>query len=230
MSTSLKEFRVAIYGVHRRKLFALRHRNVLRFVGEHPETGREIGIVPCDSKSFFMNSSLYSQFCGLKKNSMNRDVKQHGFAIDKTCNAGKELENRFPNIVSGSRQWVKRVFMCGSFNGQSSDEEAAIATEHGRQVRNGRLRHGSSQPSSNSQTLSSSVSALSVPIREETAMKANVDVVVDAAAEAQGENETEDVADRSYLTDEFPFDVDSMGFSFDSWDGWDRSPGSMFRF
>jgi hypothetical protein len=46
----------------------------------------------------------------MKKNSINRDLKQHGFEIDEEWKVGQGFGNRFPMIVSSSRQWVKRVF------------------------------------------------------------------------------------------------------------------------
>jgi hypothetical protein len=208
MTDKLTEFRHTIYGVHRTKPWAMRHRDILRFAKEYPETGPQIGVIPCDSNSFFMNSTLYSEFCGMKQNSMNRDLRQHGFVIDKECNIGLELRNRFPQLISTSRQWVKRIFRFGSFNGQSSDEEVAIATEVGRQVRNHHI---------------------SVPIREETVMNANRDVTDDAAVEIEGESGQNDIWDTTDLTDAFSFSLDSVPLGSGWLDNWDGTQFSILR-
>jgi hypothetical protein len=179
----------------------------------------------------------------MKKNSINRNLKQHGFEIDEEWKVGQGFGNRFPMIVSSSRQWVKRVFKFGSFNGQSSDSEVAIATEYGRQVRNGQMKCELSRPSSNFPTLSSSFrsspsSSLSVPIREETTMKANTDVTVDIAVaveaeaevEIESESEMKNVLNTNNLMDKFSFEADALTFGVGWSDDWVGFQDSMFRF
>jgi hypothetical protein len=117
----------------------MHHRNILRFVDEHTEAGQEKCLIRYDSNSFLTNSTLYAQFSGMKKNSYNRNLRQHGFAIDSGCDVAAELGIRFPMIMTSARSLVKRVCMFGQFNGQSSDEEIGIATDHACQVQSRRV-------------------------------------------------------------------------------------------
>jgi hypothetical protein len=135
MEEIISAFRQTIYGAHKSRKFICCHRDALRFVEHYPTSSPIVGLIPCPPNGFLHNSSVYSAFCGLKRNSCNRNFQQHGFVLDGTCNVQDELNNRFPGLNLSPRNWVKRVFVFGPFNGQTSEAEADCALNHARAVR-----------------------------------------------------------------------------------------------
>jgi hypothetical protein len=110
--------------------WAIRLRNTLRFLQNHPEYTLQVGIIPDGQNAFFINSSIAAQFFGLKnRNSFNRDLKQHGFIVDRSANITHQL-------IPVSRCWVKRIFPFGDFNGDSSIKQTERASNFARRIRN----------------------------------------------------------------------------------------------
>jgi hypothetical protein len=95
-------------------------------------------MIPAGPNSFFVHTATHAKFLGLKHRSgLNKDFEQHGFYIDTQCNVARELSQLCPEISPSCRNWVKRVFDLGLFNGDISDQEAAVASNYAKKVRNG---------------------------------------------------------------------------------------------
>jgi hypothetical protein len=94
-----------------------------------------IGLVPCNATSFYVNSHQLGEFFGLTANAVNRDLRQHGFKLDNTCDVSGELQTRFAESVFSSRRWRKRVFTLGRFDAIGGAEAVALASDHARTVR-----------------------------------------------------------------------------------------------
>jgi hypothetical protein len=141
-------------GPHHPTPWAIRLRDTLHFIKQYPQYGPLIGLIPIDLDSFFVNSTSLAQFFGFRnRNSCNRDLKQHGFLIDHTCNIIDELNRYAPGITFSPRCWVKRKFQLGCFNGDSSIEETNRASNHARQTRNVTVRTVSDMANTSSETL-----------------------------------------------------------------------------
>jgi hypothetical protein len=137
MEVPFDVFRCTVFGPHKKTPWARRLRDTLNFVQTHPQYGPRIGLIPADDNSFFLNSTAFAEFLGLKdRRSCNRDFQQHGFVLDSTCNVLDELKKHVQGVLPSSRCWVKRRFAFGSFNGNSSREEIARVSNHAREVRN----------------------------------------------------------------------------------------------
>jgi hypothetical protein len=123
------EFQMTIFGAHHKMPWANRIFHAARFVTEHPEFRFEIGLIPIGTSSFIVNSNLFAQFIGVKRNSLNRDFQQHGFVRD-VCSQETTPE-------PFSRNWTKRTFKYGPFNAQCTEEEICLASTYARQKRMG---------------------------------------------------------------------------------------------
>jgi hypothetical protein len=126
MQTST-EFQKTIFGAHLKMPWAIRLLRALKFVTEHPECRSEVGLIPSSTCSFFVNSDVFARFLGVKRNSLNRDLQQHGFV--------RELCSEDPTLGPVSRHWTKRTFKYGSFNAQCTEEETGQASNHAKQHR-----------------------------------------------------------------------------------------------
>jgi hypothetical protein len=128
------------------KLWIFRHRDFLRFTEDHPEQGPECGLIPCDSNSFLLNSTVYAKRHGLKRNSLNRNMQLHGFALDRSCDVTAELRARFPHLAPSGQHWVKRVFRYGPFNGRISDGQALVAHRRAAETRQSHVQSRAQAP------------------------------------------------------------------------------------
>jgi hypothetical protein len=136
MCESCAAFQQTIYGAHCRKPWANRLHKALCFVSENPGAKGQIGVIPCGTNAFLVNSQIAASFFGFRSgNSFNRDLNQHGFDVDKNCNIIEELRLHFLQAIPMARCWKKRVFKGGNFNPQSTQDEIAIASELGRIAR-----------------------------------------------------------------------------------------------
>jgi hypothetical protein len=156
MQNDLETFRTTVFGAHMKMPWAIRLRNTLRFLETHPEYRLQVGIIPAGQNAFFINSSICAQFFGLKnRNSLNRDLKQHGFVSDDSLNTAQQLRTLCPQLISVSRCWGKRRFVLGDFNGQISITQTERASNHARKVRGRNLPIDTLTVPIDSQTLSS---------------------------------------------------------------------------
>jgi hypothetical protein len=126
--SELQELQENVCGPHMRLSFATKLRNTLRFVDNHPDAASRTGLIPFGPNSFLVNSKICSQFFGIKPNSCNRNFQQHQFGIDFHYQITQACRDRYPNIQLSQRTWPRRTFKYGQFNGDSSDEEIAVAT------------------------------------------------------------------------------------------------------
>jgi hypothetical protein len=132
MATPLTAFRQTVFGAHRKTPWAVRLQDTLNFVSAHPEYTLDIGLIPAGPNGFFLDSTLFAEFLGLKnQNSCNRNFQQHGFPIDRRCNVAIELPKYYSQSVPSGRHWAKRVFTFGAFNGDAT----GMATNYARDVR-----------------------------------------------------------------------------------------------
>jgi hypothetical protein len=136
MQKPLEVFQSTVFGAHIKMPWAIRFRNTLKFIEAHPEYQIQVGIIPAGQNTFFINSSVCAQFFGLKnRNSLNRDLKQHGFVSESSYNTTEQLRTLCPQLTSVSRCWGKRRFVLGDFNGEISITQAERASNHAREVR-----------------------------------------------------------------------------------------------
>jgi hypothetical protein len=135
MNELISAFQRRLSDHHQRKRFIYRHRDALHFVETYPETSLIIGLISCKPNGFLVNSTVYSTFLGLRKNSCNRNLQQHAFTHDTSFNVEAELSKRFAGVNVPKQNWVKRVFAYGRFDGDTLDSEADIAANHARDVR-----------------------------------------------------------------------------------------------
>jgi hypothetical protein len=113
------EFRKTIFGAHHKMPWATRLFRAIRFVTEHPEFRFEIGLIPLGTSSVLVNSSVFAQFIGVKRNSLNRDFQQHGFV--------RNVSSPDPTPEPIPRNWTKRTFKYGPFNAECTEEEICRA-------------------------------------------------------------------------------------------------------
>jgi hypothetical protein len=138
MEDPLTEFRRTVVGRHITKPWAIRFRELLRFLTLHPQYARDVGLIPAGTKGFFVNSQVCARFLGSKcRNSLNRNFQEHGFKIDQTANVADELKFCSPQLITSHRCWSKRVFDFGDFNGESSNQQTDLASNYARLVRIG---------------------------------------------------------------------------------------------
>jgi hypothetical protein len=131
-------FRGTVCGVHLNEPWAFRLQRTLGFLGDYPQYGPFIGLMPCGSNAIFVNPRNCAQFFGLRnRSSCNRNFQQHGFVLDRECNVERELRTRFPGVALVTRGWTKRIFALGEFNSESSQEKIAQASLFARDVRRG---------------------------------------------------------------------------------------------
>jgi hypothetical protein len=83
--------------------WAKRLRNTLRFIEDHSDAITFVGLMPCETNSFLVNSQISAIFFGLKQNSLNINFRQHRFVIDSTADAVSEFAQRYPNLASLGR-------------------------------------------------------------------------------------------------------------------------------
>jgi hypothetical protein len=86
-----------------------------------------IGLIPCNATSFYVNSHQLAEFFGLTTNAINRDLRQHGFKLDNTCDVSGELQMRCAESVFSSRRWEKRIFTLGRSDAIGGAEAVAPA-------------------------------------------------------------------------------------------------------
>jgi Na+-transporting NADH:ubiquinone oxidoreductase subunit NqrF len=131
------QFRANVFGSHIRTPWAKRLYDTLNFVTEYPQYAMMIGLIPCNATSFYVNSHQLGDFFGLTANAINRDLRQHGFKLDNTCDVSDELRMKFAETVFSSRRWGKRVFTLGRFDAIGGTEVVVLASDHARMVRSG---------------------------------------------------------------------------------------------
>jgi hypothetical protein len=107
----------------------------LAFIDQHPDAIPFVGLIPCGPNAFLVNSDLCAAFFGIRRNSCNRNFQQHAFRVDNQGNVADELARRCPNLIGEERHWVKRVFLFGLFNADSTREQVEVASAHARSVR-----------------------------------------------------------------------------------------------
>jgi hypothetical protein len=156
MINPLKDFQSTVFGPHIKMPWAIRLRNTLTFIQNHPQYTLQIGIIPDGQNAFFINSSVCAKFFGLKnRNSLNRNLKQHGFILDKNFNIIEQFRTLCPQLIPVSRCWGKRFFAFGDFNWQSSKTQVERASNNAQQIRNrnrNRNQNQNSQIAKHSQT------------------------------------------------------------------------------
>jgi hypothetical protein len=136
MTDPLEVFRRTVFGPHIKAPWAIRLKDTLAFIEAHPEYQLQVGLIPAQENAFFINSAVCAAFFGFKsRNSLNRDLKQHGFVIDRTSNVAEELRILCPQLTPLSRCWGKRRFAFGEFNGHISATQVERASNYARQVR-----------------------------------------------------------------------------------------------
>jgi hypothetical protein len=135
MSEVLTAFRISVYGPHIKVPWAIRLHQTLSFVDNNPQFIPEIGLMSTGSNSFLINSKVCSTFFGMKRNSLNRNLQQHGFILDRKADVMAELLPDHSELEWSARHWSKRIFILGSFNPESTIEEINLATNNARLTR-----------------------------------------------------------------------------------------------
>lgn len=94
--------------------FAVRIFNCLNFAIEHPHLIPEIGVCWCrDGHNFFCNTSILANFLNLKRNSLNTNLRSHGFT-HQTIQIS-EVTKDYP-FINDFRNWRR----CGHSSCQFS--------------------------------------------------------------------------------------------------------------
>ena len=97
--------------------FCLKLYYCLNFVDKHNETRDLIGVEwDKDGTSFFCNSFILGNFLDLKQNSINTNLRAHGFQVENLTNS--EMEKY------GKKQWKKRRSNVTNFNKFTTPQEA----------------------------------------------------------------------------------------------------------
>jgi hypothetical protein len=137
MDPLFSEFQKTVCGPHLPILWSNRLLLALQFTRDHPNHIPDVRVVSCGENSLLINPEALARCCGLKRNSLNRNLNQHGFKLDTDCDIAMELRKHCPWVCTSPKCWRKRVFSKGSFNPTSTQEEAAAAAAHARAVRRG---------------------------------------------------------------------------------------------
>jgi hypothetical protein len=205
MNPECRTFQKDLFGPHIRISWEQRVRKALHYVQEHPEAIPFIGLIPSGRSAFLVNSEVCAAFFGLRRNSCNRNFQQHGCSVDTQAVIGAELVRQCPNLAGQERHWVKRVFLFGVFNANSTQEEIELVSADARSVRD----HGPC------------VAKQPVPLREESGLEQPLA----AASVAEPEELPEEWGCGSEFGSEALFSMDYMDMmeSFSYNDQWRRN-------
>jgi hypothetical protein len=130
------DLRKRVSGPHNKIPWSRRLFEILSYVGHHPESASEMGVMSCDPNAMMVNTKTMASFLRLASaDSCNHNLRQHGFQIDAACDTAVEMQRL--GLAGDRRCWTKRTFRDGTFNPASTAEEIAQATKHARWVRGG---------------------------------------------------------------------------------------------
>jgi hypothetical protein len=77
----------------------------LNHTKEHPEDGERVGAIwSADGESFFLSSRIFGAFLSLKANTINTNLRDHGFAIAAN---GESTNAELANLPE-CRHWKRR--------------------------------------------------------------------------------------------------------------------------
>jgi hypothetical protein len=129
MNDIFKAFRDSVFGLHLKIPWAVRLHQALSFVAAYPQFVSVIGLIPAGPKSFLINSHVCSTFFGMKRNSLNRNLQDHGFLLEPKADIEAELCRYNRELRRFARHWSKRMLVLGPFNPKSAIGETSRATD-----------------------------------------------------------------------------------------------------
>lgn len=90
----------------------------LKYVDNHPESKKEIGVFWLDDRNIMINSKIFASFFHRKSNTVNRNLRSHQFAYRKIKIQMRLLINEeLPN----PEHWILRY--CDKFTRSTTEEE-----------------------------------------------------------------------------------------------------------
>jgi hypothetical protein len=131
----LVDFQNQIRGAHLKVPFARRLHACLTYATT-PNNILRIGIAETGDGSVFINSRRLAQFLGLRANSLNRNLRDHGFRREQSTRAVQELSQHLPyaGVEGGWWKWRPPVV---SFDRFSLASDLEKLSNHARAVRAG---------------------------------------------------------------------------------------------
>ncbi|KAK8857362.1 hypothetical protein M9Y10_015766 [Tritrichomonas musculus] len=90
----------------------------LDFVKNHPESKFEMGLFWVDHSHFMMNTFIFGSFINRKPNTINRNLRTHGFYFKKTT---FEMRSMINESLPDSKHWILR--WCDGFNQSTTENE-----------------------------------------------------------------------------------------------------------
>jgi hypothetical protein len=97
------------FPISTRQQFAEKLNVILHHVERFPEDIPHIGIASAKNNAIFVNTTLLGKFLGVKRNSVNHNLRRMGYelVLDKPSN---ELLAQLPKVSVWPRTWSKRVY------------------------------------------------------------------------------------------------------------------------
>ena len=103
---------------HKEKLLRILW-HCLKYVENHPESKKEIGVFWFDEQNIMMNTKIFALFMNRKTNTINRNLRSHRFGYSKTkFEMRQQLNEELPDL----KHWILRY--CDEFNRSTTEKEA----------------------------------------------------------------------------------------------------------
>lgn len=103
---------------HKEKLLRILW-HCLKYVDNHPESKKEIGVFWFDEQNIMMNTKIFASFMHRKANTVNRNLRSHKFHYQKTR---FEMRQSLNEELPDSKHWILRY--CDEFTRSTTEEEA----------------------------------------------------------------------------------------------------------
>jgi hypothetical protein len=125
---------------HSKVPFAERLHWCLELVSNMPGLIPNVGIVDT-SEGLFIHSNVLAAFMRIKSNSLNKNLRDHGFCRKSSSNEAHQIRQLIPSLVSEGQYWSKWIHVSIPFNRSTPPENLKRISELAAMNRQGSHPH-----------------------------------------------------------------------------------------